>query len=290
MTQWPHFLRPIKRGQWPSTVWFMAYDQTTAESGLLELTKSDDGYSESGRFLMGRPDLLVPLFRGECLESKEITMISPDAVGLWATYGLWSSAERGYVHIAGTDHRSGSAGNTRDRNATSGLLVCSDPPSILSFRLPPSRTNFLWLDIGNWGVKRPWQEMAVNQTITVLTSWFMSFYEASRLFSLGGLCHTGGSQSLHTFRRHYYTGGVYCHAEQTARSLERGCFRGGRAEAHRVGTQTRNLYYVDIAGAYPFICRTTSVPVRLRRTVSGGGGLSLPDSDQRRGLLARVTV
>ena len=286
----PHYMRPVHRSVWPRVVWLLAHDQSRHESMMLELMMGSDGYQTTCDATPPKKYTPLSFFPNLSQNVAAITIISPHAVDLWSQYRLWEGLEQGYIQLSGSDHRAPGGHESEHRRRQSGLMVTQDVPSILSFVLPPAKTVYTWLDIGNWGVKLDWSRLAADEQLVVMEEWFTSFHAAAITYHLGGLCHTAGSQSLHAFRRHYYTGGIHHHDSVTARQIERGCFRGGRAEAHRLGVATSSLYYVDIAGAYPYCCWTGRVPVRCRHAVSDCGGLSLPSPNPARTVLARVTL
>jgi hypothetical protein len=82
----------------------------------------------------------------------------------------------------------------------------------------------------------------------------------------GSLKRTAGSQALYTWRRAYLTHAVEVHCNETALSLERAAYVGGRCEALTIGPVVGPVYHYDIRSLYPHVCHVLALPAALRST------------------------
>lgn len=307
-----HYLTPLKRSVWPNRVAIVGYVDGEDYVILRTIVKENGHY----RALATEPindctAIWFALTRSD-LSSKTITVLSQQCITVWTECGLWPLIEEDIIHIVDKDVRTSwtlddaidwlclrnpnpdHSPILREAQALisrqEGILVIQNPPNILYCTHAESKRKITWLDVHNFGVQLHTEELSAIEQVEAITKWFIGFHEASFRHKLGGFCNTAGSQAMHAFRRHHYTGGIYVHRECCGTTQEQSTYRGGRCESYRIGVINTALWYVDFKSCYPFLSSQIPLPVRLRHTLRGHDRAAIEKHCSASGVLARVLI
>lgn len=102
----------------------------------------------------------------------------------------------------------------------------------------------------------------------ILEKFILSYVEFVNANELGSLRLTLASQSLAAWRKRFMRKTVFIHNNETALTLERAAYHGGRSECFRIGRQDKQRYnYFDINSMYPYMMKSSVVPIQLLSTI-----------------------
>ena len=99
----------------------------------------------------------------------------------------------------------------------------------------------------------------VRVVLRLITRWA----DFLRLNDLGGFAPTLASQSMRTYRHRYLTHKILIDDSESALSLARDAYMGGRVECFRIGKIKGPIHVLDVNSMYPAVMREREYPTKL---------------------------
>lgn len=326
MRRYNHLLKTAKGGRYPRIVICVdAVSDGVLHNGhtdtvreyltswhAVTLTRQKTEYHDTGYAAGNTVDGWWRYLEMQCHDGIAVWIASAWCGRVWTLLDLWGALEDGRIRLCRQAERTGadsrdavllvrpdcSVGHTpggipdvpgmQGQGENSGILVCSDPPNILSGRVRDSRVT--WVDTRNYGIAPPAGIRSGLPLARHVGECISKLAGAIRRYSLGSLQTTAGAQAMHGFRAGYYRGGIWCHNDATALAGESDSYYGGRCEAFRIGDTGRSAWHFDYRSLYPSVCVQHGLPIRYRGRRERTGGPGGYDRATLARAIARVTI
>jgi len=130
-----------------------------------------------------------------------------------------------------------------------------------------------------------------RRDVEVMVELWREWRNFLRNMDMGTFRITIGSQAFGSYRHRFMKHKIYIHTHESAISLERRAYFGGRCEAFRVGRFSGRFYKLDINSMYPYVMREFRYPSRLLWYTNESCDVQkLEQILERYGVIARVLV
>lgn len=104
--------------------------------------------------------------------------------------------------------------------------------------------------------------------VEILEEFMLSYIKFVNINDLGSFRVTLASQSLASWRKRFMKRTVCIHDNLEALKLERDSYHGGRTECKFIGDAPQQpYYYLDVNSMYPYIMKTSNVPIELLKVL-----------------------
>lgn len=172
-----------------------------------------------------------------------------------------------------------------DKKGCQPLIVVGQPPTILCLQYQKTQGRFTWVDIKNY-FDLPIDKIAKSCSLPIPSiadrdgndsdcerycariahASAVAFSKAMAIVKgndFGMFRHTAAGQSMAAFRHKYMKHKILIHDCQTAKSLERLCYAGGRVDPFRFGHFSEPIYKLDANSLYPSVMRGMMLPTKI---------------------------
>lgn len=188
--------------------------------------------------------------------------------------GFWDRLDAGEWVLSRKDCSRETNANDGSPKGGNGIVVLSDPPTIIVAMPSHGSGSIRILDIRNLGVRSESDMGADSDCPRQQAVWLQDWAATVETLNLGGLRCTAAAQAYHGWRYSYLNCGVMVDGDGEATRHERRSVYPGRAEAFRIGNVPGNGFALDASAFYPSCSVAGEVPCRSKwRGICTGGQL-----------------
>jgi DNA polymerase type B, organellar and viral len=277
-----HYLRQLKPTKMPKRIIVFHADaiidkptvdrpRPVAKLGgvdMIELCLEDGQYRETDKGFACNAEQFWYGMRNAMLAKQTIFAFGLGTAFQLSLLGFWDLLESkqwsiGHEESKETELRGGKLPRPRK-----GMVVLSDPPTIVVSWPVGFSGSVKWLDLRNYGVDRIPDHKPDSTPCEAIANWIRCFCHAIMSGNHGGLQPTAASQAMRSFRSRQSRQPIYCHGDPTALELERESLAGGRCECFRLGMIRQKVFHLDFTAHYPAIAAFEPVPTKLTQVYS----------------------
>lgn len=225
------------------------------------------------------------------LDSRGTTwIVSDNAVRDLSLLGIWDEIDSHRLYLSGDPVDAAGQRVCPDNREAAPSAILADPPVIVSIRRPGSQGVVKWLSLGNWGCESPDPALPETERVEIVEDEVRMMSNTLDRLGWGGLRMTASGQAAGIWTEHHWTHCPFIHCHEKTLQLEADGVFGGRGECWRIGRVEGPLYQLDVSGMYSYLASTLSLPLAVHTYYPHADPLSVRESGESIGLLARVTL